>query len=95
MPLTWGDLQSRCVPGREEVVEVVTRVLLHCPPQANTLAEIEHVLAHALVERLGLWVAGWNWAASEPGGGGPVGVVRTTASEELVNPKTVRRSRGS
>ncbi|HZF54123.1 MAG TPA: Fic family protein [Polyangiaceae bacterium] len=29
-------------------------------------------LDQALIARYGAWVAGWNWAASEPGGGGPV-----------------------
>ncbi|NVB84361.1 MAG: Fic family protein [Kofleriaceae bacterium] len=33
---------------------------------------LEAQLDAALLESFGLWVSGWNWATSEPGGGGPV-----------------------
>ena len=36
----------------------------------QTQCELE--LDQALIAVYGRWVAGWNWAASEPGGGGPV-----------------------
>ncbi|HEY5926655.1 MAG TPA: hypothetical protein VIV11_33440, partial [Kofleriaceae bacterium] len=34
--------------------------------------QIEGQLEAALLAAYGPWIAGWNWAASEPGGGGPV-----------------------
>jgi hypothetical protein len=33
---------------------------------------IERQLESVLYGRYGAWIAGWNWAASEPGGGGPI-----------------------
>lgn len=34
--------------------------------------EAEHAVDRALMAEHGAWMAGWRWAASEPGGGGPV-----------------------
>ena len=34
--------------------------------------QLERAIDRGLVARYGAWVAGWNWAASEPGGGGPI-----------------------
>jgi len=34
--------------------------------------ELEASLDRALLAKYGAWAAGWRWAASEPGGGGPI-----------------------
>lgn len=72
MPLTWHDLDSGVIPTADEVTEVVRTGLRLCDRDTCTREETERVLTHALLDRFGLWIAGWNWAASEPGGGGPV-----------------------
>lgn len=72
LPLTWHDLESRRIPAADEVAAVVRNGLLFCNRDTCTREETERVLTHALLDRFGLWIAGWNWAASEPGGGGPI-----------------------
>lgn len=64
--------------AREIAEEIVTPVasllkakrdkIVADPLQTQCEADLER----ALIARYGPWIAGWNWGASEPGGGGPV-----------------------
>lgn len=42
----------------------------HLADQQQTVCE--HEITIEFVKRYGLWIAGWTWSCSEPGGGGPV-----------------------
>lgn len=72
LPLRWGDLTKAVIPTRDNVEAVVRPRLALCPPNRVSRVQAEHQLTHALVDHFGLWCMGWNWAASEPGGGGAV-----------------------
>jgi hypothetical protein len=61
--------------------EIAARVLAgrapaptYHPGQPNDarLDELEREIDAALIAEYGFWAAGWRWASSEPGGGGPV-----------------------
>lgn len=42
------------------------------PPSDDARVALEATLDRALVAHYGPWVGAWNWAPTEPGGGGPV-----------------------
>jgi hypothetical protein len=63
--------------ARAAAIEVLTEAvggdLASNQPRAGLdRDQIERQLETALLQRYGGWIAGWNWAASEPGCGGPI-----------------------
>lgn len=63
--------------ARMAAVDVMTDVLSGdltrtMPPPGMERRQIEEQLETSLVAVFGAWISGWNWAASEPGSGGPV-----------------------
>ncbi len=55
-----------------QVVDACHSRLLQLKVQPYSEDLLEQQLEVALVVEFGSWIAGWNWAASEPGGGGLV-----------------------
>jgi hypothetical protein len=79
--LRWHDLDPRDRPfderpAREATEKLVSRWVAtrprRDPDDHDGNDELEDAIDRALVEKYGAWAAGWNWAATEPGGGGPV-----------------------
>jgi hypothetical protein len=73
--LRWSDFAAPLAAFDPEPARRIATALLHHPP-ARLNDEKRRALGDAIDRRLlaayGPWVAGWTWAASEPGGGGPV-----------------------
>jgi len=72
--LSWADLQAR---PAELPAERVRELVLACVLEASAAGlpdrdALEARIDTALLVEFGPWIAGWNWAASEPGCGGPV-----------------------
>lgn len=83
LELRWEDVDPRRHPfdparARAIAERVVPPFAPQLPATRDRIHEdpaqtrCEEALELALIEGLGAWAAGWNWAASEPGGGGPV-----------------------
>lgn len=79
--LHWGDVDPALrafdpALARAVAVEIVGKVvggeLQRRRPGRVNRNRIERELTSGLVEAYGTWLLGWNWAASEPGCGGPI-----------------------
>ena len=72
--LRWRDVDPHgrhFDPSRAKEIarRLVTEAAAAAPVDRDRL---EAAIDRALLAEYGAWAAGWNWAASEPGGGGPV-----------------------
>ncbi len=72
--LRWRDLEGSRVPVDEDSVRRIARACLEAVPRGGRPDRnaVERRVDTEFVAQWGSWIAGWNWAASEPGGGGPV-----------------------
>lgn len=81
--LHWRDIDPAThpcdlAPVREIARRHIERLSESLPKNRDYLlgdprqAACEHDITLELVHRYGLWMAGWTWSCSEPGGGGPV-----------------------
>jgi len=72
--LRWRDVDPRGRPFDASVGRVIAERILKraaATPRVDR-DDLEAEIDRALVGEYGAWAAGWNWAASEPGSGGPV-----------------------
>lgn len=81
--LHWRDIDPAAhpcdlSPGREIVERHVRKLAESLPKVRNYVLgdkaqdTCEYEITLDLVAHYGLWIAGWTWSCSEPGGGGPV-----------------------
>ncbi len=77
--LTWDELDAArgpldLAPARTAVTQIVAQARMRGPKSGRRqpLDLLEDDIDRALIERYGAWAMGWNWACSEPGGGGLV-----------------------
>jgi hypothetical protein len=70
--LHWHDVVSRGLSFDASAARSVAEALVSraAASQVANRDELEAEIDRALVADYGAWAAGWNWAASEPGGGG-------------------------
>jgi hypothetical protein len=69
--LRWADVN----PAERSFDPAPARALMEAIVSRDQRVEreaLEDSLDRALIAQYGAWAAGWRWAASEPGGGGPV-----------------------
>lgn len=76
LSLRWQDLDPSTHPfDVTRARAVVTELILAAAGDVHAHADraaLVRALGEALVAAFGPWAIGWRWAASEPGGGGPV-----------------------
>ncbi|HET9953132.1 MAG TPA: Fic family protein [Polyangiaceae bacterium] len=71
--LRWTDVDPATRAFDEGAVRAIVKPLLSAPlTTSEARRAAEDRIDRALLAELGHWVAGWRWAASEPGCGGPV-----------------------
>lgn len=71
--LTWSDVDPATHPFDPAVaLAIVERTLAGSTLREAVRDELEHEVDRALIAEFGSWASGFRWAASEPGGGGPV-----------------------
>ncbi|HEY0251464.1 MAG TPA: hypothetical protein VGC41_08045, partial [Kofleriaceae bacterium] len=73
--MAWRDLDPRTHPFDADVLEVaiVAAVVGYRDRMADPTirSEVEQKIGDAIETHAGAWANGWNWVATEPGGGGP------------------------
>lgn len=81
MQVSWEDLSkqninfdvdqvSKCI--NETLVEYVGDISFEEINSSFCKEDICSGITGSLINRFGAWISGWNWAANEPGGGGPI-----------------------
>lgn len=75
--LRWSDVDPARHPFHADRVEATVeralqQALLDIGTRRADATEREHAVDRALIAEHGPWIAGWRWARSEPGCGGPV-----------------------
>lgn len=80
--LSWRDVDPKRFPfDPAPAAAIAERHVLHAtggdrgrnaPARGAKRGPVAEAIDRELVAAYGPWAAGWNWAASEPGGGGPV-----------------------
>lgn len=75
--LSWEDMSTGLIQpdvGRVESIarQCIAAIRVSDKHLDQKRDQLESSLDNALIAEFGIWIAGWNWAASEPGGGGPV-----------------------
>jgi len=72
--LRWSDLAAGARNFDSSRARAIVEELLTAALGAARVDrdELEEEIDRALVAEYGAWASGWNWSASEPGGGGPV-----------------------
>ena len=75
--LSWVDVDPQTHPVDWADVERIVRDQIPSNWAGNKSLQsvrlgLERRISRALLAEIGAWIDGWSWAASEPGGGGPV-----------------------
>lgn len=72
--LSWRDVDPATHPFDAEAVAPAIAPIVEAAAAEHRpdRARVERDIDAALIRHFGAWIAGWNWSASEPGGGGPV-----------------------
>ncbi|MFT3700474.1 MAG: Fic family protein [Kofleriaceae bacterium] len=74
--MTWAELDPSTHPfDKDEAEVVIVQAVAGFKDQfgdASVRGSVANLLQRSIVTHAGEWAAGWTWAATEPGGGGPV-----------------------